>query len=383
MTATQVKRTSPKTGKARLVWTVNFGYKHPDGSEKRYRRDAFIQTKRGAEQQERRVRGEMAAGTYWKKKEEKKQVPTLRDFSQEFMENYVKVHNKHSVVITKRGNLNRYILPELGSTKLDEIKTRSIDNFTRNMLNMGLNPKTAKNALGTLSKLLHYAEDLEFISKVPKIRFPKVPEVDFDFLTFEETEKLLKAAEYNPEWWGMIFFAIKTGLRYGELCELRWGDLTLDVIKPTMRVKRSFTKGVVSDRKNRKAFTAPLTAETARYLQQRRQLKHLKSNSLVFCKPDGGRHIHRRADVAIKRCCRYAGIREIHWHTLRHTFASHLAMRGRSLLEIKELCGHKDINSTLKYAHLMPEHLHDAVAVLDQPWTSSRQYSGNRQEKNS
>ena len=76
----------------------------------------------------------------------------------------------------------------------------------------------------------------------------------------------------------------------------------------------------------------------------------------------------------------YAKLRKIHWHTLRHTFASHLAMHGRSLLEIKELLGHKDIKSTLRYAHLMPEHNKIAVAVLDEPAPTAWQQRGNCQE---
>jgi integrase len=56
-------------------------------------------------------------------------------------------------------------------------------------------------------------------------------------------------------------------------------------------------------------------------------------------------------------------------------------MRGATFLELKELLGHKDIKSTLRYAHLMPEHKHDVVAVLDDPPPVKRQHSGNREEE--
>ncbi len=173
----------------------------------------------------------------------------------------------------------------------------------------------------------------------------------------------------------MIFFALRTGVRYGEMCELRWRDVDLKAGRVVIR--RSYYRGHVTTPKGGRQREIPLSPKTLDLL---RDLRHLKGE-LVFCKDDGGRHIHRRADVALKRCCRYAGMREIHWHTLRHTFASHLAILGRPLLEIKELCGHRDINSTLRYAHLKPEHLHDAVAVLDGPPPTSRQHSGNGQEK--
>ena len=72
------------------------------------------------------------------------------------------------------------------------------------------------------------------------------------------------------------------------------------------------------------------------------------------------RHILRRADVAINKTCKRAGLRPIGWHVLRQTFASHLATRGRPVKEIQELLGHSDIGQTMRYAHLMPSIKRDA-----------------------
>src|ERR1051325_424043 len=66
------------------------------------------------------------------------------------------------------------------------------------------------------------------------------------------------------------------------------------------------------------------------------------------------------------RACRKAGLRQIGWHVLRHTFASHLAMRGVPLKAIQELLGHSSIITTMIYAHLAPHVGRDAVRLLDQ-----------------
>ena len=73
------------------------------------------------------------------------------------------------------------------------------------------------------------------------------------------------------------------------------------------------------------------------------------------------------ADTPLRRALRKSGLRTIGWYTLRHTFASHLAMRGVAITAIQELMGHQTIAMTMRYAHLMPGATRAAVATLDQP----------------
>lgn len=68
----------------------------------------------------------------------------------------------------------------------------------------------------------------------------------------------------------------------------------------------------------------------------------------------------------LHRICRRAGLRKIGWHVLRHTFASHLAMRGVPMRGIQELLGHATIMMTTRYAHLSPDTRRDYVNLLDE-----------------
>jgi site-specific recombinase XerD len=88
--------------------------------------------------------------------------------------------------------------------------------------------------------------------------------------------------------------------------------------------------------------------------------------SLVFSRPDGSPmgDVRDGLEGALKR----AGVtRRIRFHDLRHTFASHLVMRGVDLRTVAQLLGHRDIKMTMRYAHLAPEHLEAAVNALLSP----------------
>ena len=67
----------------------------------------------------------------------------------------------------------------------------------------------------------------------------------------------------------------------------------------------------------------------------------------------------------LKRACKRAGLRQIGWHVLRHTFASHLVMRKAPIKAVQELMGHSTITMTERYAHLSPDVRKDAVRLLD------------------
>jgi len=94
--------------------------------------------------------------------------------------------------------------------------------------------------------------------------------------------------------------------------------------------------------------------------------RHLRGE-YIFCKEDGSMFTKNESKHPLWRACKRAGLRSIGWHALRHTFASHLAMRGVPLKAIQELLGHSTIEMTMRYAHLSPTVKRDAVAQLDRP----------------
>jgi len=90
-----------------------------------------------------------------------------------------------------------------------------------------------------------------------------------------------------------------------------------------------------------------------------------RRGELVFSQNDGTALTRGMAQNAIKHACERAGIQQIGWHVLRHTFASHLGASGTPITSIQALLGHSSIVMTMRYTHTSPSALRDAVHTLE------------------
>ena len=205
----------------------------------------------------------------------------------------------------------------------------------------------------------------------PKIRRLKVQKPSFDFLDFDEAIRLEDAARKAPApWRAMIPFALWSGLRIGELRALRWDDL--DFVSGVLHVRRAVDD--VGDLQPPKGGQARIVDLPKKALALLRKHRH-EHGPYVFCQEDGSMLTRwsceprsRGADVPdgpLARICRKAGLRRVGWHMLRHTYASHLMMRGAKPVEVQELLGHASLTMTMRYSHLSPGARRAAAKLLD------------------
>ena len=334
---------------AQDVWDVDFQVTLPSGRRVRERK-RVRGTKRVAQEWERqRYQQLLTTGV------SSPDLTTLADFVEEYLD-MARVNNKLSAVQTKEAALRNHILPMLGTKPLIDVDERQVERLKAKLQARGLKAKTINNHLSVLRSLLETARRHGVIDRVPDFRWMKVQEADFDFLTFEESEALIAAAD--PEWRPMIQLALRTGLRLGELLGLQWGDLQ----GQRLTVRRSYVRGEISTTKTHKSRTIPLASDVV--LPSRDRL-------FVFGNADGTPLEKGCTKWPLWRACDAAGVRRISWHVLRHTFASQLAMRGVSLAVVRELMGHTTIKMTLRYAHLAPGWHEDAVATLVNRWSTA------------
>lgn len=344
-------------------WIVDILYTHPDGRRERIQKTSPVQTKRGAEAFERQLRQALLDGTFnqEEEKKEQKKESTLKSFSAEFMETYVRTNNRQSEQEGKSWVLRRYLLPRFGSRRLGDITVRDIERLKAELTPI-LAPRTVNNILTVLRKILRYAVEVEELDKVPRFKLMKVPPQPYSFLDFDEFEALVAAAQKNdPQLALALLLGGEAGLRRGELAGLKWIDVSFPLNKLT--VMRELWRGKELPPKSGRSRTVPLTERLAAALRAHRNL--VSDHVLVR---DGnepwtvevfrwqGQKAYRLAGLPSPR---------FPWHTLRHTFCSHLAMRGAPVRAIQDLAGHSELSTTMRYMHLSPATLVSAIDLLN------------------
>jgi integrase len=350
------------TQKGRLFWLVDVKYQHPDGTIERVRKVAPIQNKRGAEQYERELRQAIADGKRNPPPTVAATVPELAPlfdaFAKSFLETYATTNNKPSEVETKKMILRQHLVPAFGELRLGAIDIEQIERYKASKVRAGLSAKTVNNHLTVLRKLLDVAREWKKLASVPAIKWLKAPEPEFTFLTFDQADRLIECTA--PEFRPLITLALRTGLRLGELRALRWCDV--DLPNARIVVRRAVARSVIGTPKNGKKREVPLSDQALSVLKAHRHLR----GELVFCRADGSMLSKGELKWPLWSACRRASLDRIGWHVLRHTFASHLAMRGAPLKAVQELLGHATIEMTLRYAHLSPDSRREAVRLLDE-----------------
>jgi integrase len=268
----------------------------------------------------------------------------FRDMARLYLESYSKP-NKRS---WDRDELSiKHLSAFFGGKHLHEITALDIENYKVER-RQKVSPATVNRELACLKHIFNKAIewgklDINPASKVKKFREPNQR---VRYLEEEEIERLYEACSEHLR--PIVAVALNTGMRKSEILNLKWADVNLRT--------RVIT---ILNSKNDEKREVPINEDLARTLL--RVPKNAKS-PYVFCKEDGMPYLSVK--TAFRAALRRAKIRNFRFHDLRHTFASHLVMRGVGLKTVQELLGHKTINMTLRYSHLSPDYKRAPVEKL-------------------
>jgi len=352
-------------------WRYRIVVKLPDGQRERISGTPTLNTKVECERAER----EHAYRTLHPApaSEEKKEVPTFSKFvNEQWLPTYpASVGNRPTSIREKKIHVRRHLVPALGRLRLDEIRGHVVDRFfadLRKPRSIGkdgtrahaLSDKSIKNIRATLRRILASAFEWELIDRIPNLPKVKVTDKGWDFLSREEVAKLV-AVTRDPEERALLTFALDTGARAGEQLALEWGDI--DWHNNLVVFRRSSTRGEVGPTKSGRERKVPMTE---RLVEALRRMKHLRGK-LVFCRVDGKPLTLWQLHERLWGACRRAGLREIRWHDLRHTFASQLVTAGVPLRQVQDWLGHSTITMTMRYSHLAPGQGAELIRALEDP----------------
>jgi len=294
------------------------------------------------------------------------------------MKGHVAKNLKPATVRDYRDMQDRFILPEIGSVPIDELRRTEIKalslglldkTYTKgtdadgNSIRRSYTKTTAHHIAGVMRAILNHAIEDELVSvnhAARPGRFVKLPKrgSKADVLSPEEMDHLLESSEkHYPDLYPLLFTLFRTSLRKGEVRALQWGDL--DFHGGFLMVQRAFSKGLQGEGE---ILSTPKSGEirnmgmgdklmvvlinhksrcSALALKRRCSMPEW-----VFSNRQGKPLADGTVNKYLNRCLAKSGLRQIRVHDVRHTVISQHLEAGTSLEEAKRLAGHTTIKLT-------------------------------------
>jgi integrase len=256
-------------------------------------------------------------------------------------------------------------VPFFGTRTVDRIERHHVEAFADTLMRKGLAPNSRVHTLNLLNSMFELAVNRDWVVRNPVRGVPRprggTADPDIRYLTIEEVEAVLRAVpddELGRVERPLYLAAAMTGMRQGELLGLRWGDLDWEAKR--IRVRRSYVRGEFGTPKSRRSSrSVPLTDRLAAELQNYwANATEKRDEDPVFAHPssrkpgtplDGSRVLKR-----FKQALARAGVRDVRFHDLRHTFGTRMAAAGVPMRTLQEWMGHRDFATTLVYADCSP-----------------------------
>lgn len=236
--------------------------------------------------------------------------------------------------------------PFFGNTLINKITRKEFETFTRQELSR-VRPATVNRTLATLIALINKAGKDGYL--IPDFKIEKVPDMESKppkYYTKDELKAIYDNAPNHHHWWKLM---ANTGMRLGELYQLKCEDIRADGIY--------ITSSSIARTKSKKWRKIPIGKGTQKALQG-------FDLTQEYILPRFAKHSIK---TAFKRACKRANIPHGKHgiHCLRHTFASYLVMDRVPLHTVQKLLGHAKITTTEQYAHLSPDYLQDSMQGVD------------------
>lgn len=290
----------------------------------------------------------------------------FRSAAEEWLES-LKPQLKESSIVKYRNILTKYLLPRFDDALIDTITREDIENYIKELLytggygGAGLAPKTVLSIVSVMKNVLEHASqygkyDVVNIRKISIKQASKPMRI----LSISEQQRLSRYLCENPTLTNLgILVCLYTGIRVGEICALKWEDISFDeqclyIHRTMQRIQNdkeaeSKTSIIISAPKSDCSIRKiPLPDELFKFLIAARHPENtyfLTGLEDSFIEP---RTLQNRFKAAIQICA----IQDVNFHALRHTFATRCVELGFDIKSLSEILGHASVNITLnRYVH--------------------------------
>jgi integrase len=340
--------------------------------------------KRDAERELARLLNDVATGEYVEPSR-----MTVAEFLEQWLETYANSNVTPRTYERYQEIVRLHLIPALGSSLLTKLTPLQIQTHYAKSLQAGrkdgkkggLSPTTVLQHHRVLHKALECAVLWQIIGRnvADAVQPPRRVRREMQTLDAEQVRKLLQEAE-KSEHYSLIYVAVNTGLRMGELLGLKWEDL--DFAECTAQIRRSMQRiaggGMVASdtkthRSRRSVSLQPTVMEvlkTHKVNQARERLlagEAYVNNALVFATPLGAPVDPSNLSKAFRRLLKSARLPRVRFHDLRHTHASLMLKAGVHPKIVSERLGHSAIGITLDtYSHVLPNLQKEAARKLDE-----------------
>lgn len=315
---------------------------------------------------------------------------------------------KYILWVTGRQNsakIKEYTIGQLlsvyGDMQLKRFNTAIVDQLQTDLINKGYKPASNNKVTNLLKHMFNKAVEWEMVSedilkRIRKVKPLKDSGKRLRYLTIEEVQTLISTCDAHLQ--PIVITALNTGMRRGEILSLQW-ESNIDLKHGFILLDQGMTKngnrreipindtlrGVLQGLTRRldipyvfydHASGKPYKDIKRSFHTALKNVEYLKCPDCDYQKPRvKSKEAAGNCPSCGTRLAVLKGIQDFHFHDLRHTFASHLVMAGVDLTTVSRLLGHKSLSMTLRYSHLSPGHLNNAVNVLDKALNGSKTIS--------
>lgn len=265
---------------------------------------------------------------------------------------------KEATLSNYRNRAEKHILPYFGDMRADAVTAETVQRFIRQKLDSGLSHNYVSDIVMLLKAVFKYGSRSHgFYNSLSEVIMPKKKKPSTELLNPQQQNRLKKYLLENPCTSSLgILLCLYTGIRLGELCALQWGDI--DLVQQTLSVEKTVQR--ISDKEikgTRLIITEPKSASSNRLIPLpdclMPMLKNYRADNGFYLlsgteKPVEPRTMQYRFQAILKK----ENLPSIHFHALRHMFATNCIALGFDVKSLSELLGHSGVEITLnRYVH--------------------------------